>query len=537
MPVNNLQFNSQLKALSNVLSLETVNTAAQQMTDTYKAATQTSLGFSVGQEAGGWQSLTQTVDYPLGQTATDAAPIVLATPSVESQAGTPPTLGGSETTDLSAILDAGTAAAGFLHQTVTLGTPEAIAAVSNNVWGATPSSISDMLSSVASPTINVDISGAVSSVLGNSFAGNFFNQSSNFSKYVTTALNGLASINAIKNVLEHSTGDVGNTLLSIAGVKNQNTIFNATVDVLDNNSRGALDKMVSLLIIPQTLRNLAANANITVDTSSEQGLVRFLETMSLLNAPADDVQSVYNQINNVTLTINSMIGSINFSLTPGAGVINGQQIPAPSESKATVISSNNSEYDTDFSYVDSYEEMVADLRAVSREVTTAIVHWTANFIDDYHVDAQQIKQIHLNNGWTTVGYHYLIRRDGSIQRCRNPNQTGAHAKETHNPYSIGIAMVGGYNCPNGTRNYESFVSQDSLSPVQWASLDVFLKAFYTVYPNGETWGHWQVNSDKIDPMVDMSQYVKNKFGKTNISSQPTRSYSTAELANRTFESY
>jgi hypothetical protein len=65
---------------------------------------------------------------------------------------------------------------------------------------------------------------------------------------------------------------------------------------------------------------------------------------------------------------------------------------------------------------------------------------------------------------------------------------------------------------------------------------MYLKAFYTVYPGGEVWGHQDTDPwNKIDPMTNMSAYVKNKFGKTNVSPQPSRTYSLEELAAKTFD--
>ena len=54
-----------------------------------------------------------------------------------------------------------------------------------------------------------------------------------------------------------------------------------------------------------------------------------------------------------------------------------------------------------------------------------------------------INDWHLANGWTGIGYHYYIRKDGSVYRGRPEWALGAHAVG-HNDRSIGICCEGAY---------------------------------------------------------------------------------------------
>lgn len=56
---------------------------------------------------------------------------------------------------------------------------------------------------------------------------------------------------------------------------------------------------------------------------------------------------------------------------------------------------------------------------------------------------EQINQWHLDRGWTGIGYHYYIRKDGSVYRGRPEWAVGAHAVG-HNSVSIGICCEGSY---------------------------------------------------------------------------------------------
>ena len=58
--------------------------------------------------------------------------------------------------------------------------------------------------------------------------------------------------------------------------------------------------------------------------------------------------------------------------------------------------------------------------------------------------AQQIHQWHLANGWVGIGYHFLVRKDGSVYRGRPEDTVGAHAGN-NNYDSIGICFEGSFD--------------------------------------------------------------------------------------------
>lgn len=75
-----------------------------------------------------------------------------------------------------------------------------------------------------------------------------------------------------------------------------------------------------------------------------------------------------------------------------------------------------------------------------RQIDLIVVHCTAS--PDYlDIGAKQIKDWHKNQGWSDIGYHYVIRRNGEIEKGRPDEVAGAHAKGV-NANSIGIVWVG-----------------------------------------------------------------------------------------------
>lgn len=53
-----------------------------------------------------------------------------------------------------------------------------------------------------------------------------------------------------------------------------------------------------------------------------------------------------------------------------------------------------------------------------------------------------IDQMHRQQGWLGIGYHFVIRTDGTIQRGRPLEAIGSHVKG-YNNCSVGICLIGG----------------------------------------------------------------------------------------------
>lgn len=177
---------------------------------------------------------------------------------------------------------------------------------------------------------------------------------------------------------------------------------------------------------------------------------------------------------------------------------------------------NKGKGDPIFPYISSIEELRAELRNVSREVTEFVTHWTETPTNK-NIGSEEINKIHLDLGYEGIGYHYVIRRDGSLQRGRPVNIEGQHAQVNgHNARSIGIVFVGGINVPSGTPNIQDFVSVQSLTRSQLNTFDHFCRAFYATLPGGQGLGHNDLDHDQSDPGFDVRSYVKANFDKDSL---------------------
>ena len=77
-----------------------------------------------------------------------------------------------------------------------------------------------------------------------------------------------------------------------------------------------------------------------------------------------------------------------------------------------------------------------------RTIDTIIVHCSATR-EGQDVTTDTIRHWHVDgNGWSDIGYHYVIELDGRVVSGRPLYQRGAHCTG-HNATSIGICYVGG----------------------------------------------------------------------------------------------
>ena len=121
-----------------------------------------------------------------------------------------------------------------------------------------------------------------------------------------------------------------------------------------------------------------------------------------------------------------------------------------------------------------------------------IIHCSA-VRPDQQSSVAQIDSWHRKRGFHLgVGYHYVIRRDGEIEKGRPEWLTGAHCKN-HNAHSIGICYEGGLNIrgqPDDTR-----------TEAQKASMRRLLEELHQRYPRAIIIGHHDLNPLKDCPCI------------------------------------
>ena len=82
-----------------------------------------------------------------------------------------------------------------------------------------------------------------------------------------------------------------------------------------------------------------------------------------------------------------------------------------------------------------------DFQKPQRAVDVVFVHCSASDRPE-HDDIAVIRDWHVRgNGWNDVGYHYFIRKDGSLEAGRDLEKIPA-AQKGHNTGSIAICLHG-----------------------------------------------------------------------------------------------
>ena len=115
-----------------------------------------------------------------------------------------------------------------------------------------------------------------------------------------------------------------------------------------------------------------------------------------------------------------------------------------------------------------------------RTINEIIVHCTATPEGkDYTVD--DITRWHKERGFKTIGYHYVVYRDGSVHEGRPLAEVGAHCKG-HNAHSIGVCYVGGLTA-DGRK------AKDTRTLEQKEALVLLLVRLKTQFPLAKIHGH------------------------------------------------
>lgn len=147
------------------------------------------------------------------------------------------------------------------------------------------------------------------------------------------------------------------------------------------------------------------------------------------------------------------------------------------------------------------------LKKSKRRIDYIAVHCTATR-EGQDQTVAQIKAGHLQRGFSDVGYHYIIYRDGTVNLGRDVNIAGAHVSG-YNAYSIGISYVGGLeNDPK--KAYKDLKAKDTRTEAQKASLLSLMMDLRKLYPKAVIQGHRDFSPDKNhNGIVEPSEWIKD----------------------------
>lgn len=122
-----------------------------------------------------------------------------------------------------------------------------------------------------------------------------------------------------------------------------------------------------------------------------------------------------------------------------------------------------------------------------RKISKLIIH-TSDSPDHLDIGVKEITEWHKQQGWSDVGYHYVIRRDGTIEEGRPVARPGAHTAG-HNSDSIGICWVGRSKITRDQKGALLQLLSQLLNKFDLDTLDIY--------------GHNDFNSNKSCPNISV----------------------------------
>lgn len=148
-----------------------------------------------------------------------------------------------------------------------------------------------------------------------------------------------------------------------------------------------------------------------------------------------------------------------------------------------------------------------------RPLNEIIVHCTATRSDWWATSSAQVKtnevrNWHTSKGWSDIGYHYLIDRDGTVVSGRPLERTGAHVKG-HNTGTIGISLFGGHG------GSASDVFEDNFTEEQDAALRKLIADLQKDHPSIHKISGHNEYSSKACPCFNVRNWL-SKGGKKEV---------------------
>lgn len=152
--------------------------------------------------------------------------------------------------------------------------------------------------------------------------------------------------------------------------------------------------------------------------------------------------------------------------------------------------------------------MVMKNQTLKRKVDLLIIHCSDTYAK-MDIDAAEIRRWHTKErGWADIGYHFVIKRDGTVETGRDTDKDGDIYEEVGahvagwNKNSIGICMVGGKG--------EDGKAENNFTGKQFASLETLLRVIKADYPRATIHGHREFQAGKQCPSFDVQEWLKGR---------------------------
>lgn len=131
-----------------------------------------------------------------------------------------------------------------------------------------------------------------------------------------------------------------------------------------------------------------------------------------------------------------------------------------------------------------------------RRIDEIIIHCSATPAGK-SFDLNDITRWHLERGFKSCGYHYIILLDGTLQLGRPLSEIGAHCLG-HNSHSIGVCYIGGLDSHGSPC--------DTRTKAQISTMVSLISSLLIDFPGASVHGHNEFSS-KSCPCFDVKSFV------------------------------
>lgn len=256
------------------------------------------------------------------------------------------------------------------------------------------------------------------------------------------------------------------------------------------------------------------------DDESPEGFAKdFVKEFKRARSVSLDLTSFVESEERTSIT-NSVTGDTNISsvITKDLTLNSSAQLTEPIIVNTTgSFNGVSTPINYEFTYINTVEELMLEFRNSERPFSQIIVEYTGEYLDD-NFSARDFQTLYsttkfTQNGFDGIPYHYLIRKDGSIQRGRPLDIETVFPSDISYANAVVVAIPGGYNVPYGTERAKATVNSGTTG--SWKSFNALLDVAYTMFPGIQVY-----SSDALKEIGwDANVYIETVFGKQNNISQ------------------
>ena len=420
-----------------------------------------------------------------------------------------------------------TSASSLLHDIITDASPESLGKSLSSITGKTLEIFEPAMQQLADSDMQDEVLAASQELIQNKGVQDLISATSGLATSFASATGNFFSGFFLKDLVEHKTYNITNTVRGIVPSASEGTLESVTNKLLSADQQKAIDEAMGGISIPFSMQQLASREGLLLPKATEEALNQFVDRIELIDPTNLDLSSVRLDVSKLKLALEEVDADVSSTIDNG------------DEAKdKMIVTSRDLSQPKAFSTLRSKDQLVKYIQSCSRQVTALVVHWSGHYSDAYNIGAAEMDREYTAQGFGEQPYHFVIKKNGDIQTGVSINLQSAHTYDEFRPKSVSVCFVAGYNETKPSDGSEGKLTFNSINRNQIVSFNELLNAWYTTFPGADVFGQNDLdNNESISPGFDVRDYVFNRMSKRNTC-EPTvdkRFLSSEEMVQRNFD--